>query len=119
MSEFIDFDPLTGVSHWWDYDPDTDQAKITTQQDIEPLLDWNKGLANQGLTDKGIKENWWLYAKIPPIIQVKMHQAGIRMNDPHATKRIIQWINEHAPQFKCTEKTHGGTKPRIYLPNAD
>lgn len=118
MSEFIDFDPQTGVSHWWDYDAQTDKATITTRQDIEPILDWTKNAANQGLTDGGIKESWWLYAKIPTIYQVKMHQAGIKLNDPGATKRIIQWVNEHAPHLKCTTKQHGGTKPKIYLPNA-
>lgn len=118
MSDFIDFDPLTGISHWWDYNAETDKATITTKQDVEPILDWNKDSANSGLTDGGIKKSWWLYAKIPSIDMVRMHQAGIKLNDPAATKRIIQWVNEHAPYLKCTQKTHGGTAPKIYLPNA-
>lgn len=116
MSEFIDYDPLTGISNWWDYDPETDKATITRTQDLQPLVDYNRELANTGQKDGGIKQSWWHYANIPAIHQVKMRQAGIDLKDPTATKRIIQWINEHAPYLKVTHKTHGGTAPKIYLP---
>lgn len=116
MSQFLDYDPISGISNWWDYNEETGKATITRTQDVQPIVDINKELANTGAKDGGIKHSWWHYATIPAIYQVKMRQAGINLNDPAATKRIIQWINEHAPALKVTAKTHGGTAPKIYLP---
>jgi hypothetical protein len=118
MPEFLDFDPVTGVTHWFDHDEQTNETRIRYTQDLQPLLDHTKALANAGATDVGIKESWWLYAKIPPIVQVKMHAAGIKINDPGSTKRVIQYINEHFPYLKCTQKNDSGTAAKIYLPNA-
>lgn len=116
MSEFLDFDPLTGISNYWDYDAQTDKATITRVQDLQPLIDYNKELANTGKKDRGIKHSWWHYANIPAIHQVMMRQQGIDLTDPCAVNRVVQWINEHAPYLKVTHKQHGGTAPKIYLP---
>ena len=32
MSDFIDFDPLTGISHWWDYDHHTDKESVVMEK---------------------------------------------------------------------------------------
>lgn len=116
MSTFFDFDAEIGVRHDVDYDEATGLATIQTVQDVEPLLNYTRGLANDGLTDKGIKESWWLYAKIPPVVQVALHQKGIDISDPNSTKRIIQEINEHYAHLKCTQKNEAGIAPKIYLP---
>ena len=116
MAEFLDFDPVTGVTHWFDHDEATNETRITYTQDVEPLLEYNKALRNEGATDGGIRKGWWLYAKIPAIVQVKMKAKGISLSDPTATKRIIQEINEHYPMLKCTTKNDSGTAPKIYVP---
>ena len=116
MAEFLDFDPVTGITHFFDHDDSTNETRITHSQDLEPLLDYTRHLANTGATDKGIKESWWLYAKIPAIVQVKLKAAGIDMNDPGSTKRIVQYINEHYPALKTTTKNDSGMAPRIYVP---
>lgn len=118
MSEFIDFDPMTGVSHWWDYDESTDKATITTVQDVEPILEWCKAAANEGITDDGIKKGWWLIAKIPAVLQVKLHQMGVDITDPKAADWIAKWIKEHAPQYLTTSKRIVASSSKIYLPNA-
>jgi hypothetical protein len=122
VAEFLDYDPLTGVTHYHAHDEMTGQSTITTVQDIEPLLERNRALAQEGATDGGIKKGWWLYASIPPVVQVKMRAKGIRLDDPDATKRIVQEINEHYPALKCTQKHDGGLTKQIYIPpvsNAD
>ena len=116
MSEFLDYDPITGVTHWFDHDELTNETRITSTQDVEPLLDYNKRLANEGATDGGIKKGWWLYAKIPPIVMLKLRAKGIDLQDPKATKRIIQEINENYPALKVTQKHDGGVAPQIYIP---
>jgi len=118
MPEFLDYDPVTGITHWFDHDGMTNETKITYTQNLDPLLKYTSEMAKTGGTDAGIRESWWLYAKIPAIVQIKLHAAGIKMNDPGSTKRIIQYINEHYPALKCTEKNELGTAAKIYLPNA-
>lgn len=116
MPEFLDYDPVTGITHWFDHDNLTNETRITYTQDVEPLLDLAREMANTGATDRGIKESWWLYAKIPAIVQVKLRAAGVDINDPGSTKRIVQYINEHYPALKCTPKNHDGIAPKIYVP---
>ena len=47
------------------------------EQDVEPVLDFAKFLANTGTTDGNIKSEGWLYAVIPPVIQAAMFKSGI------------------------------------------
>lgn len=116
MPEFLDYDPVTGITHWFDHDDATNETKITYTQDISGLVKYTQEMAKTGATDIGIKESWWLYAKIPPIVWVKMRAMGIDITDPGSTKRIIQYINEHYPMLKCTTKNDSGTKAKIYVP---
>jgi hypothetical protein len=116
LAEFLDFDPVTGITHYFDYDEATGDAKIRYVQDVQPIVDYCKALANDGGTDQGIKEGWWLYAKIPAVVQVHLKIKGIDINDPSATKRIIEEINTHFPHLKTTQKVDGGKLKQIYLP---
>jgi hypothetical protein len=117
MSEFLDFDPLTGITHWFDHDEMTNMSSITYTQDVEPILDFAAVHRNDSLTDGGIKEDWWKYAIVPAIVQVKLRAKGIDINDPGATKRIIQEINEHYPKLKMTQKNHDGIARKLYMPS--
>lgn len=108
MPEFFDFDPDTGLRYDYDYDDMTGNVSITTSQDVQAVVDYTKALANDSLTDKGIKKGWWLYAKVPPIVQLQMRAKGIKLDDPTATKRIIAEINENYPHLKCTQKYERG-----------
>lgn len=110
MPEFLDYDPVTGLRYDYDFDEMTGRASITTSQDVQAVLDYTKALANDGATDKGIKKGWWLYAKVPAIVQLQMRAKGIKLEDPTATKRIIAEINANYPHLKCTQKHEEGKK---------
>lgn len=108
MPEFLDYDPYSGITHTFDYDEMTGEVSIGYESDIEAVLDYNKALANSGHNDRGIKQNWWLYAKIPPIWQIKLRARGFRLDGSDDTQRLLAEINTHAPALKCTQKNHGG-----------
>ena len=118
MADFFDFDPLTGIAHYTDYDEATGNMHVHTVQDIEPVLEYNKRLKND--TDQnlriGVRKGWWLYAKIPAVVQLKLRAKGIDISDPTCTKRLMQEINEHYPACKVTDGNHAGIAPKIYLP---
>jgi hypothetical protein len=107
MSSFFDFDPLTGIRTDFDYDEQTGNVILQRSQDVTALLDYNKRLANDSITDKGIKESWWLYAKIPPIFMLKMRAKGINVEDGRHIDRVLQEINTNYPALKCTQKNEG------------
>lgn len=115
MPEFFDYDPVSGVRYDFDYDEEKGNAIIHASQDVQDLLDYNARLRNDSLTDKGIKESWWLYAKIPPIVFIKMRNQGIKAEDPREIKRVLEEINTNYPMLKVTQKNEGGRVKQIYL----
>lgn len=116
MPEFFDYDPLTGIRTDFDYDEATGNVQLHRTGDVEAVIDYTKRLANDGLTDKGIKEGWWLYAKIPPIVMLKMRAKGINCEDGRHIDRVVQEINTHYPILKTTQKKEGGKEKQIFLP---
>jgi hypothetical protein len=110
MPDFLDYDPLSGLRYDYSFNEDTGEASIHTSQNVQGLLDWTRGQANNGGTDSGIKKGWWLYAKIPPIVELQLRAKGINIHDPGATDRMIAEINANYPYLKCTEKTERGEK---------
>lgn len=107
MSEFLEYDPHTGIRTDFEYDETTGDVRLLRSQDVQALLDYNKALANSGATDKGIKESWWLYAKIPPIFMLKMRAKGINVEDGRHIDRVVAEINTNYPALKCTQKNDG------------
>lgn len=104
--EFFDYDPLTGVTHYTEtIDDDT---YVYTEQDLTPLIERNKKIANEGLVDKGIKEGWWPYCSIPPVIELALRKKGVNIHDPSHGKRMFQIINRDYPYLKKTHKIHVG-----------
>ncbi len=102
--EFFDYDPLTGVTHY------TEQVNETTilhmEQDLTPLIERNKKIANSGQRDIGIKEGWWHYCDIPPVVELKLKQMGINIHDPNDGKKMFEVINRDFPALKVTHKHH-------------
>lgn len=109
MSEFFDYDPLTGVRTLFDYDEDSGVVTLTDEQDMDPFLEYAKAIRdNPEISKRGIKEDWWAYAIIPPVVQMEMLNKGINIMspDPDELKRAFREINENYPYLKLTEGKH-------------
>lgn len=104
--EFFDYDPLTGVTHYTEQQGDS--TVVYTEQDLTPLIERNKALANQGLRDDGIKEGWWHYCDIPAVVELALRKQGVNIHDPSHGKRMFQIINRDYPYLKTTHKMHVG-----------
>lgn len=111
MSEFFEYDPVTGITTYMDMEQDAkgrEVVRLTRTQDISAIAEFAKRQRIEGVRDKGIKENWWHYAYIPAVVMAEMHSKGIDvMRDQ---KAVIQHINQHHPYLKTTEKWHDSPK---------
>lgn len=107
MADFFDYDPVTGITYTYEFNEQTGEAHIGYEADSQELLDYNANIKNSGYNDKGIKQGWWLYAKIPPIWQIKLRARGFKLDGSDDTKRLLAEINTHAPALKCTQLNHG------------
>lgn len=105
MAKFVDYDPDRGVETLEDsYEG---RLQIHYRQDVEPVLERNKMLRNDGLTDHGIKNDLWLYASIPPVIILEMRfKHGVDIFKRDHMKRAFELINREYPYLKTTEKHH-------------
>lgn len=105
MAKFVDFDALRGVETLEDsYEG---RIQLHYRQDVEPVLELAKAERINGLSDYGIKEDIWLYARIPPVVILELRfKHGVDIFKRDHLKRAFQLINSEYPALKCTEKRH-------------
>lgn len=107
MPILFESDPDSGMNTYWDYDPIRDQAFLTYEQDVTGFIDRMKALRdNPELSAKGIKENWWHYASIPPVVEMELRKKGLHLENKDHMKAILREINANYPFLKATEKKH-------------
>jgi hypothetical protein len=106
MSKFVDYDPARGVAMYEDKTTDN-RVQYHYQQDVEPLLEVTKQERINGLTDKGIKNDLWLYARIPPVVIMELkNKHGVDIFKRDHLKKAMTLINTEYPYCKTTEKHH-------------
>jgi len=117
MAEFFEYDPMTGVRTETSWSEADQEMTLIRTADVEPVLDFTKWAANEaGLNREGIKQGWWLYAKLPPIVILQMRAKGINVFDQNDQKRMFEEINAHYPHLKCTTGQEGkASSKQIYL----
>ncbi len=104
MSKFVELDDRGVETHEDMYE---NHMQVHYRQDVEPILQVAREERLNGLTDSGIKRDMWLYARIPPVIILKLKfEHGIDIFDKNHMKRAVDIINQHYPYLKTTEKTH-------------
>ena len=104
--QYLDFDPLTGVLETYEETPDG-QIHIHSFQDVEPIIDAAKRIANSGTSDEAwTKHEAALYAVIPPIVQAQMLKKGINFLDPNDIGKVVREVNQNYSWLKTTYKHH-------------
>lgn len=109
----LDHDPVTGVTEWTHYDHMTGDIHVETVQDVEPVLDANKGFQNNDeYTAKGIKGEMWHYASIPIVVQMRwLTEYGSKdwPMRPGNEKLLFRLLNSPEWKYlKTTSKVHAG-----------
>jgi hypothetical protein len=90
MKRLLDFDPVTGLMTFHDYDEASDTTVISYEQDCQPILDFNKWHQNHG--DNRMGDGFYA-AHIPSVVMLKwLIEYGVDvMNPDHgpAVKRLL------------------------------
>jgi hypothetical protein len=103
--EFFDYDPLTGLTEYYEETADG-QIQIHTYQDVEPVIDYCKALANEGLPDGNFRGEGWLYAMLPAIVVGQLMKRGINVMDQNDVKKVVDEVNTNYPWLKTTHRHH-------------
>jgi hypothetical protein len=103
MSVFFDYNPDTGVTQTFDYDPVTEDVRLTSTQDLNAFFENLKAKRdNPDAWKKGVKEEWAHYASIPTVIEMELLKQGIDIHNPNQTKELMRAINTKYPFLKAT-----------------
>lgn len=92
MKKILDHDPVTGISHVFYYDDETDEATIVAEQKIEDILESNKAIYNE---DHGRFGEMDRVAQLPMVVYYELKKNGI-LNDQEALRR---WLNDPDNRF--------------------
>lgn len=114
MSDFFEIDPVTNIRSDFTWNENDQQYSINRYSDVEPVLDFTKEVANTvGMNRGDMKQGWWCYAKLPPIVILQMRAKGINVYDKNDEKRMFEEINTHYPHLKMTTGNHGGKQKLV------
>jgi hypothetical protein len=91
MERLLDFDPVTWLKTFHDYDDASDTTIIRYEQDVEPILDANKHDLNHA--DKKMGELAHV-ARVPIGVQLEWYvKHGVRMWDPNHKKAVARLLD--------------------------
>lgn len=109
MAEFFEVDPITGIRTDTAWDEATQQMTLIRSADVEPVLEFSKEMAaDTTVSQRGIKQGWWRYASLPPIVIIQMRAKGINVFNQNDQKRMFAEINSNYPHLKNTTGNEGG-----------
>jgi hypothetical protein len=107
MPVLFDYDPVTGISQHFDYDPVSEQIHLTSSQDLTYFLEQLKQKRdNPDAWKKGVKQSWAHYATIPAVVELQLKKKGIDIYNPNQTKELLKEINTNYPFLKVTNARH-------------
>jgi len=91
----LDVDPVTGIKTYHSYDYNSNITYIQKVQDVEPILERNKALANSEHQAKGIKSCWWHHATIPNTVIEAWLKEGVDIfsKAPEQKKLVRRMLN--------------------------
>ena len=102
--EFFDYDPMTGLT---EYVEEVDgKIHLTYEQDVEPIVDYARAHANEGICEANFRGEAWHYAIIPAVVQMDLHRKGIDILNQNDIKKVVDEINQNYPYLKTTHRRH-------------
>lgn len=99
----LDYDPITGKTQWFHYDPTTDTTTIQTQVDTSPVIEANKQVLNDsGYWGRAMKKDSALGVKVGSIplalLEKWKNEEGIDYTTQEGLQRVMARLND--PEYK-------------------
>ena len=93
MKRLLDYDPLSGLKTFHDYDDTTDTTFISYEQDVEPILDDNKR-AEADFSRTGKLGEMVHVASIPVSVQLKWYvEKGVDVLNPDHKQAVAKLLD--------------------------
>lgn len=94
----LDFDPMTGLKTFHDYDETTETTIIRYEQDVEPILDANKW--DQNHADRKMGDGLVHVARVPVGIQLEWFtKHGVCMWDQNHRGRVNRLLDSNEYKY--------------------
>lgn len=107
MKRLLDYDPLTGMKTFHDFDPVTETTILRHEQDVEPLLDACKRDNNHADRNLGDMAH---VASVPPGVQLEwLVKYGVKMwdrNHEGAVRRLLDGEYKHLKRLPIILGNH-------------
>lgn len=104
----LDFDPISRESVYFEMDDDG-IATLHHHQDVGHILELNKMMSSDDdYTKRGMKQDWWHYARIPNNLIFKwLKEEGIDVFNKDHEKAVFKKLNSPEYRYlKVTTKKH-------------
>lgn len=107
MKRLLDFDPLTWVRVFHEYDPLSKVTTIQSVADVSPILERNKTAYNDDdAKAKGIKNGWWRVASIPnALIEKWRAEEGIDVFNKNHRQAVMRKLQD--PDYRYLRTSSG------------
>ena len=93
----LDFDPITGLKQFHDYDASEDRTVISYEQDVQPILDRNKELQNSASGPMG---DMCHVASIPSSVQLKwLIEHGVDLSNKDHMPGVKKLLNSNEYRY--------------------
>jgi len=111
LKRVLDYNPYTGITTTFDYDPVTEMTIIGRESDPTAYIEYGKDLQkNEDYSKEGIRKGWWHYGILPPIIIEKWkNEFGVDVFNKDHEKAVFRLLNQPEYRYlKTTTKMHRG-----------
>ena len=93
----LDYDPISGMKEWISTDEDTGETFVRYEQDVSPILDYNKEMQADGF-DK--RSDMWHAAKVPNVVAMEwLTKYGVQMWNPAHKDGVRKLLNSNEYRY--------------------
>lgn len=93
----LDHDPISGMTEWISTDEETGETFIRYEQDVSPILDYNKEMQAESF-DK--RSEMWHAAKVPNIVAMEwLTKYGVQMWNPAHKDGVRKLLNSNEYRY--------------------
>lgn len=93
----LDHDPISGMTEWISTDEETGETFIRYEQDVSPILDYNKEMQAESFDRRS---DMWHAAKVPNVVAMEwLTKYGVQMWNPAHKDGVRKLLNSNEYRY--------------------